>query len=71
MFQNKKDSALYYADEAIQYARRSSDKSILSECFNNQARIYDYFGQLELSVAKNIVALNLATEANDIFLSQI
>ena len=68
MFQNKKDSALYYADEAIQYARRSSDKSILSECFNNQARIYDYFGQLELSVAKNIVALNLATEANDIFL---
>ncbi len=68
MFQNNKDSALFYADEAIQYARRSSNKTILSECFNNQARIYDYFGQLELSVAKNIVALNLATKANDIFL---
>lgn len=67
MFQNKKDSALHYTEQAIQYARRSSNKTILSESFNSQARIYDYFGQLELSVAKNIIALKLATEENDLF----
>lgn len=67
MFRNDKDSALFYTDQAIQYARRSSNKAILSESFNTQARIYDYFGQVELSVAKNIVALKLASQGNDIF----
>lgn len=67
MFQNNKDSALYFTDQAIQYARRSSNKAILSESFNTQARIYDYFGQVELSVAKNIIALQLATDVNDIY----
>lgn len=67
MFQNMKDSALFYTDQALQYARRTSNKSILSESFNTQARIYDYFGQVELSVAKNIIALELATEINDLY----
>jgi tetratricopeptide (TPR) repeat protein len=65
MFRNDKDSALFYTDEAIQYARRTSNKSVLAESFNTQARIYNYFGQLELSVAKNILALELAAEIND------
>lgn len=65
MYRNNKDSALYYTDEAIQYARRTSNKSVLAESFNTQARIYNYFGQLELSVAKNILALELAAEIND------
>lgn len=30
-----------------------------------QARIYGYFGQVELSVSKNMIALQLAKEAND------
>jgi len=67
MYRNMKDTALHYTDQAIQFARRSSNKSILSESFNTQARIYDYFGQVELSVAKNIIALELATELNDLF----
>lgn len=67
MFRNNKDSALYFTDQALQYARRTSNKSVLSETFNTQARIYDYFGQVELSVAKNIIALQLAAAANDIY----
>jgi tetratricopeptide (TPR) repeat protein len=65
MFQNKKDSALYYTDQAIQFARRTSNKSVLAESFNTQARVYAYFGQIELSVAKNVISLQLALEAND------
>lgn len=67
MFQNMKDSALVYTDRALQYARRTSKKDVLSETFNTQAKIYDYFGQVELSVAKNIIALELASELNDLY----
>lgn len=65
MHLNEKDSALQIVDQAIQYGRRSSDKSILSKCFNAQAQIYHYFDQVEISVAKNIIALQLATEVSD------
>ena len=32
----------------------------LSNAFNTQAKIYNFFGQIELSVAKNLIALQLA-----------
>jgi len=67
MLDNKKDSALRYTELSIQYARRTSNKSVLAESFNIQARVYAYFGQLELSVAKNIISLQLALEVNDRF----
>lgn len=65
MLSNQKDSALYAINLAIQNARRTSNKSILAECFNFQAEVYNYFDQVELSVAKNIIALQLAMEVND------
>lgn len=65
LMQNRKDSALFYSDIAINYARRNSNKSILAESFNIQAKIYEYYDQLELSVAKNIISLKLALEMND------
>jgi tetratricopeptide (TPR) repeat protein len=65
LMQNRKDSALFYSDVALQYARRTSNKSVLAESFNIQARIYEYYDQLELSVAKNIISLKLALEMND------
>lgn len=65
MLHNEKDSALYYVDLAIQNARRTSNKSILAESFNTQAEIYNFFGQMELSVAKNMIALQMATENNN------
>ena len=66
MLSNKKDSAFAYTNQAIQYARRSANKSVLAESFNTQARIYAYFGQIELSVAKNYFSLQLASSVNDI-----
>lgn len=65
MEQNHKPEALNNINKAIQFARRSSDRSLLASCFNMQARIYGYFGQVELSVSKNMIALQLAKEAND------
>ncbi len=65
MYQNMKDSALYYTDQAIQFARRTANKSVLAESFNTQARIYAYYGQIELSVAKNVISMQLVLEAND------
>lgn len=65
MERNNKLMALNYVDQAIGYARRASNKSLLASCLNSQAKIYNYFGQVELSVSKNFIALQLAKEAND------
>jgi tetratricopeptide (TPR) repeat protein/two-component sensor histidine kinase len=62
---NKKDSALFFSDKAINTGRRSGDKAILSLAFNTKAQIYDFFGQIELSVAKNLVARRLAEEVRN------
>jgi len=66
MLSNHKDSAFYFTEESIKYARKSANKSILAESFNNQAAIYSYFGQVELSVAKNYFSLQLASSVNDL-----
>jgi tetratricopeptide (TPR) repeat protein len=68
MQENSKDSALYYAGVAIQYGRRSGNKAVLAEAFNIQAEIYDFFGQVELSVAKNLISLQLAEEVQNVYL---
>lgn len=65
MEQNKRDASLDFAETSIQYARRSSDKSLMAKCVNMQSMIYNFFGQVELSVSKNFIALQLAKEAND------
>lgn len=62
---NNKVRALNYVDQAIGFARRSPNKSLVASCVNTQAKIYRYFGQVELSVSKNFIALQLAKEAND------
>jgi tetratricopeptide (TPR) repeat protein len=56
----KKDSALYYSNRSILYARKSlAQASILSECYNTQALIYKQFNQIEIGIAKNILALEI------------
>lgn len=64
MNQNDKDSSMYFVDESIQFARRSAQKTAMAAAFHLQATVYNYFGQIELSVSKNLIALQLATEAN-------
>ncbi len=65
MEQNKRDASLEFAETSIQYARRSTDKSLTAKCVNMQSAIYNFFGQVELSVSKNFIALQLAKQAND------
>lgn len=65
MEQNNREEALRYANESIAYARRSSDKSLMARCMHMQATIFDFFGQVELAVSKNFIALQLAREAGD------
>lgn len=67
MLMNQKDSSNYFAVEAIQFARRSASKSVQSEAFNNQALVFNYFGQVELSVAKRLIAHQLANEVGDYY----
>ena len=66
MYSNVKDSAFYYTDISIQYARRSANKSVLAESFNCQSIIYAYFDQIELSVAKNYLSFQLVSSVNDL-----
>lgn len=68
MYANDKDSSLIFSKKAIQAARKSGNRGCLSMAFNSQAQIYDFFGQIELSVAKNIISLHLAEEAQDVLL---
>lgn len=65
MSANQKDSAIYFSNKAINFARRGKDKSILARAFNFQAKVYDFFGQIELSVAKNLISLQLAEEVQN------
>lgn len=65
MMQKKKDRSVYFAEEALKFARRSGSKTELAKAFNCQATVYEYFGQVELSVAKNLVALQLAGSSNE------
>ena len=62
---NQKDSAMYFVKEAIQFGRRSANKGAMAAAFNTQASVYAYFGQVELSVSKNLIALQLASEVED------
>jgi len=66
MLSNFKDSAFIYTDKSIQFARRSTDKRVLAESFNSQARVYSYFGQNEISFAKNLGSLQLVKGVNDL-----
>lgn len=65
MEENKRDFSLEYSETSIQYSKRSTNKSLMARCVNTQSQIYNFFGQVELSVSKNFVALQLAKEAND------
>jgi tetratricopeptide (TPR) repeat protein len=67
MLQNQKDSALLYTDLALKYARRSSRQTVLAESFNTQSKVYEHFGQVEISVAKNILASEIAEKAGDLY----
>ncbi|MFT5582293.1 MAG: hypothetical protein ACI9G9_001558, partial [Psychromonas sp.] len=65
---NQKDSALYYMELAYKNARSSGSKVDLAKCFNLQAQFYNKTRQVDISVAKNLIAYQLAISENDLFL---
>jgi tetratricopeptide (TPR) repeat protein len=69
---DKKDSALFYSNRSITIARKTNILSgILSECFNSQALIYRHFNQIDIGIAKNILALEISeTTSNNEKLSR-
>lgn len=60
-----KDSALFYINLALQNVRRTSNKSLLADCFHQQALTYKTFGQTDLSASKDILALQIASETRN------
>jgi len=65
MLMNKRDTCYYFVDMALQFSRRSGDELVKSDALNNQAITYAYFGQIDLSVSKNTLALGNANRASD------
>lgn len=60
-YQDKKDSALFYSNRSIILARKTNPQiGILTECFNSQALIYRHFNQIDIGIAKNILALEIS-----------
>ncbi len=60
-YQEKKDSALFYSNRSITVARKTNSQArILTECFNSQALIYKHFNQIDIGIAKNILALEIS-----------
>lgn len=66
MLMNIKDSANYFAMEAVQFARRSGDELLKADVFHNQALVHAYFGQDELCASKNLLALRRVNAEGDL-----
>jgi tetratricopeptide (TPR) repeat protein len=65
LINREKVKSIEFSEKAIEYARRSGDKKDLSHCFNIQAKIYQFFGENEVSIRKNFLAFELANEEKD------
>ncbi|MBI2257822.1 MAG: tetratricopeptide repeat protein [Flavobacteriia bacterium] len=65
MLKNDKDSCYYFVDLALQFSRRSGENIVKSDALFNQGTAFAYFGQIELSVSKNLNALEFANQASD------
>ena len=61
---NNRDSSVYYATLSTKYAKRSDSREDLAFSFHNEAIIQSHFGELELAVEKELLALQLAEKYN-------
>ncbi len=53
------DSAMFYVNQAMRYGKRSSDRTVLANCFHTQAAVLQGFGKTQMAFAKNILALEV------------
>ena len=70
-FRLEKDSALYYASKAIDFAKRSDSKITLALSFKNTASIYSFFNDFRQALLKELTFLEYAKELNNDYLKAI
>lgn len=68
---NTKDSSLYYARLATKYAKRSDARNELALSFHYESQIHAHFGEIEMAVEKELIALQLAEKYNLIYLQSL
>ena len=68
---NIKDSAVFYSILSTKYAKRSDSRIDLALSFHNESRIQAHFGELELAVEKELLALQIAEKLNLIYLESM
>ena len=68
---NIKDSAVFYSILSTKYAKRSDSRIDLALSFHNESRIQAHFGELELAVEKELLALQIAEKFNLIYLESM
>ena len=68
---NMKDSAVFYSILSTKYAKRSDSRIDLALSFHNESRIQAHFGELELAVEKELLALQVAEKLNLIYLESM
>lgn len=63
---NERQEALALIERAVLYARKNNDKKLLAEIYHQQAVIYNHFGQIDMAVVKNQIALQLAEQISNL-----
>jgi len=64
LIRNMKDSSLYYAKLSTKFAKRSDSRIELALSFHNESLIQSHFGDIELAVEKELLALQMAEKLN-------
>ena len=65
MFSQFKDSAIYYADLASMYAKRSDSKESLAKAFHHQARVFIFYQNYVDAVNKEFEFLSISRELDN------
>ncbi len=61
---NMKDSSIYYAKLSTKFAKRSDSRIELALSFHNEGLIHSHFGEIEMAVEKELLALQMAEKLN-------
>lgn len=64
LVRNMKDSSIYYAKLSTKFAKRSDSRIELALSFHNEGLIHSHFGEMELAVEKELLALQMAEKLN-------
>jgi sensor histidine kinase YesM len=64
LIKNNKDSSLFYTRLSSKFAKRSDSRIELALSFHNESKIHAHFGDLEVAVEKELLALQFAEKYN-------